>query len=229
MDRDTFDEIIKKQPFAALNDLVYNFLFENIINIKLNPNQRISETEIANKLGISRSPVKMAIERLIDERLIVKHDNKTLCVAPLDVNDYYDICDARQMLEGTAAFYAAKQITKAELNELKRLVDEYALLFTSSSLENFEIVDHSFHTFIVNASHNNYIIDMYNSIQNLILRYRYNIRHSLGENYIHNEFKNNPKSHYAIYSAIKTGYSSVAKSEMELHISQGMFHVLSKV
>jgi DNA-binding GntR family transcriptional regulator len=218
MNREDFQDILKKYPFSVLKDVVYDFLLKDIITMKQPPGQKISEAQIANELGISRSPVKMAIDKLIEERLIIKYENKVLRVAPVDPGDYLKIRQARTAIEGSSGFLAAKNITPQELIELKKLTDEYKLIIADPTLKNFEIIDHKYHTVIVNASHNPYLIEMYNCIQNRILRYRYFIRHRFGEKSLHAVLQNDPKIHYAIFSAIKDGYSASAKSELELHI-----------
>lgn len=225
MKKEDFKNLIKTNPFFNLGDAVYDFLVEDIITMKLPPNQRISESHIANELCISRSPVKMAIDKLIEEKLISKHDNKSLNISNVDPQDYLKICQARIAIEGNAAFLAATHINDDELRELDLLTKEYKLALSSPNMTNFEVVDHKFHSIIVSSSHNSYLIEMYNTIQSRILRYRYYIRLRLGENDLISLLKDDPKRHHAIFTAIKSGYSSVAKTEIEFHID-GMRDIL---
>ncbi len=104
MDKKEFQDTIINHPFSVLKDVVYDFLLKDIIALRLSPGQKISEAHIANELGISRSPVKMAIERLLGERLIIRSENKVLRIALLETQDYLEICNARKALEGSAAF-----------------------------------------------------------------------------------------------------------------------------
>ncbi|MGE5627220.1 MAG: GntR family transcriptional regulator [Solirubrobacterales bacterium] len=218
MDSKEFQDTIKKHPFAVLKDVVFDFLLKDIIMLRLTPGQKISEANIASELGISRSPVRMAIDKLISERLVIRSENKVLRVAQLETMDYLEICNARKALEGSAAFFAANNITEEEIINLERLTKEYKTALSEPSLTNFELADHQFHTAIVRASNNGYLIEMYDIIQLRILRYRYYARYRLGEKTLHSMIQNDPRSHFAIFSAIANGYSTLAKNEIELHI-----------
>lgn len=218
MDRKEFQDTIINHPFTVLKDVVYDSLLKDIITLRLAPGQKFSEAHIASELGISRSPVKMAIERLIGERLVIRSENKVLRIAQLETQDYFEICNARKALEGSAAFFAAENITDSEILLLEMLTKEYKVVLSEPSLTNFELVDHRYHTAIIKASHNPYLIEMYNIIQLRILRYRYYARYRLGEKMLFDMIKNNHRSHHAIFCAIKTGYSTLAKKEIEIHI-----------
>ncbi|MHC1731930.1 MAG: GntR family transcriptional regulator [Bacteroidales bacterium] len=218
MDKKEFQDTIINHPFSVLKDVVYDFLLKDIIALRLSPGQKISEAHIASELGISRSPVKMAIERLIGERLVMRSENKVLRIALLETKDYLEICNARKALEGSAAFFAAGNITDEEIYNLEKLTKEYKAALSEPSLTNFELADHKYHTAIIIASHNSYLIEMYEIIQLRILRYRYYARYRLGEKALHSMIKNDHRSHQSIFSAIKIGYSTLAKSEIELHI-----------
>jgi DNA-binding GntR family transcriptional regulator len=218
MDRKAFQNTIEKHPFSVLKDVVYDSLLNDIITLRLTPGQKISEAHIASELGISRSPVKMAIEKLIGERLVIRSENKVLRVAQLETFDYLEICNARKALEGSAAFFAASNITDDEILNLERLTMEYKSSLSNPSLINFELADHQYHTAIVKASHNSYLIEMYDIIQLRILRYRYYARYRIGEKALYSMIQNDHRSHNAIFSAIKAGYSTLAKAEIELHI-----------
>ncbi|WP_412523925.1 FCD domain-containing protein [Clostridium sp. JS66] len=80
------------------------------------------------------------------------------------------------------------------------------------------IADHQYHTAIVKASHNSYLIEMYDIIQLRILRYRYYARYRVGEKVLFSMIKNDHRSHHAIYCSMKIGYSTLAKNEIEIHI-----------
>lgn len=218
MNRKEFQDIIHNHPFSVLKDVVYDFLLKDIITLRLAPGQKISEAHIAGEFGISRSPVKMAIERLICERLVIRSENKVLRIAQLETLDYLEICNARKALEGSAAFFAAGNITDDEILDLEVLTKEYKEALSEPSLTNFELADHKYHTAIIKASHNPYLIEMYDIIQLRILRYRYYARYRLGEKALYSMIKNDHRGHYAIFTAIKAGYSTLAKNEIELHI-----------
>ena len=64
MDRKQFDKIRQENPFMPLNDVVHELILQEIISFSVMPGSRVSESSIAQELGISRSPVKAALEKL---------------------------------------------------------------------------------------------------------------------------------------------------------------------
>ena len=221
MSKADFDKLISDNPFTVIHQVVYQYLVDQIVTMHMEPNARIHESEIANSLGVSRTPVRTAINNLLGEGLIkMGSDKKTLTVAPLSSEEYAMISEVRQMLEGSAAYYAAIRITKEEKLELKRLISMYEEAFETESVKNYETLEHEFHSFIIKASHNPYLIEMYEGLQHRLLRYRYYVRHHWGTDFLRKELLHNVRWHKTICDAIFRGYSSVAKHEAESHITQ---------
>ena len=221
MNREDFQETLQDHPFHFVNDLVYSTILKDIITIKLAPGEKVSHVKIANQLGVSRSPVRSAIERLEAEKLILRDENKCPYVAPLNREDYLAICEARKAIEGSAAFFASKRITNEEVTELKRVLKKMGELESSavSNVDEMTSLDLQFHYTILEASRNYYIIEMYNRIKNRVQRYRYYQMYKYEHNLLPSEFfAINDREHYAILRAILSGLSTIARTEMESHI-----------
>ena len=96
MDRKQFDKIRQENPFMPLNDVVHELILQEIISFSVMPGSRVSESSIAQALGISRSPVKAALEKLAelvagqegDKRAV--YDTSMLPMAPVQ---YEAVCD----------------------------------------------------------------------------------------------------------------------------------------
>ncbi|MGE7767446.1 GntR family transcriptional regulator [Peribacillus sp. NPDC096540] len=217
MEKEEFHEKVKENPFAALGGLVYDFLFDNIITMKILPGSRINEVKIAKELGISRSPIRTAIERLVNEQLIVKESGKYPFVALITPYDCLQITQARVFIESNASYLAAQAIDQANLEKLKMLALNFEKIVESIELNGFETCDHEFHSCIVNASGNPYIIEMYNCIQSRVLRYRYYLRHRLGNQTLQTILKGNIKSHRAICYAMEIGLPTMVRDEVARH------------
>jgi DNA-binding GntR family transcriptional regulator len=213
MDQKDLQMKLAAQPFASLNQNVYELLFQEIISLRIAPGSKVNELQIANHLGVSRSPVKMAIERLYQEGLIEKTSGRVSKAASVGYEDCMQLCEMRRAIECEAAFLAAKRISRQELLSLKNILQQ----FKHSDDENlFSIniaeIDSQFHHIIIEASNNKYIKAAYNNIKNGLLRYRYFIYdHSdiSKKTSIHEVFK----CHQAICHAIENGYSTVARDE----------------
>ena len=70
MNKKQFDKIRNENPFLPLSDVVHELLLQNIISFRLKPGTRISENSISQELGISRSPVKAALEKLANNNYV---------------------------------------------------------------------------------------------------------------------------------------------------------------
>ncbi|MEJ8548693.1 GntR family transcriptional regulator [Brevibacillus borstelensis] len=227
METNKFHEKIKGQPFAVLSDLVYDFLLEMIITMKMLPGTRINEAQIAKQLEVSRSPIRTAIERLINERLVIKESGKNPFVALITPEDCLQITQARIVIESNASYLASQVIDRVNLEKLKKLALDYEKIVDNIELDGFETCDHEFHSCIVSASGNPYIIEMYNCIQSRVLRYRYYLRHRLGNHTLQKILKGSIKSHWAICYALEIGLPTVARDEVERH-SDAMRDVFAK-
>ena len=205
---------LKDQPFSSLSDLVYQHLFDEIAMMKLQPGDKIREAQIAKDLGISRSPVKAAVTRLAEEGLAEKNKGRCPIVSPIDPNSYIELYDARIGVECQAAYLAAKTVTSKELEELRRLLEEFEKAKREGDVLSFIRCDDLFHQLIIDATRNKCLMDMYRCIKPRLLRYRYHI-YRLSAERTDNRSMVPVNYHLAIYNALKNHLSSAAREEME--------------
>ena len=173
-----FEKIRSENPFMPLNDIVHELVLQDIISFAVMPGSRISESSIAQGLGISRSPVKAALEKLASNNYI-KIQNSRYYVAEFNKKDYAEICDFTEMIETHAAGEAALNITKEQLDELydmaHKLQDTYDEAFHKgkdfvfAKLLEQEI---NFHFSVVKASGNQLITDIYDQMKYRLFRCR---------------------------------------------------------
>ena len=213
MNRDDLQKKLDIQPFSSMNQIVYEQLFEEIISLRLAPGSKINEMQLAKDIGISRSPVKMAIERLCKEGLVEKLPGKVSRVSIIELDDCMQLCEVRKGIEGEAAFLAAKRASKEDLSCMKALLQKYEQGNGDSDKFLAEI-DCQFHQLIINASNNKYIKDLYECIRSRIGRYRrYVFKVTIVGNAKNINYEN-IRSHRAILHALENGYSAVAREEM---------------
>ena len=172
------EKIRSENPFMPLNDIVQELVLPDIISCAVMPGSRISESSIAQGLGISRSPVKAALEKLASNNYI-KIQNSRYYVAEFNKKDYDEICDFTEMIETHAAGEAALNITKEQLDELydmaHKLQDTYDEAFHKgkdfvfAKLLEQEI---NFHFSVVKASGNQLITDIYDQMKYRLFRCR---------------------------------------------------------
>lgn len=220
MKKKIIQQLKNNSPFTSVGDAVYDYLKWEIIRFELPPGTRLVETQIANELGISRSPVKFALDSLVEEGLLLKDKYKTPTVAPVNIKDCMQICQARISVEGSAAYYAAKQVTAEQMAHLEELQTAYAehLLAGKDPMAAAQL-DYNLHSEIVNASCNAYIIEMYRCIQIRTLRNRCYVQHMIGPAQSREELTRRLSCHDTLLFALRNGLSEAARSEMTQDIN----------
>lgn len=107
---------------TRISDQVYQYLRNEIIEGRLAPGQRIGPDELADKLKVSKMPIKEAIERLVGDGLLEVQARRGTFVTRLDPVDLAETFEVRCALEILAGKLAAQHITKADLEQLRALI-----------------------------------------------------------------------------------------------------------
>jgi DNA-binding GntR family transcriptional regulator len=117
---------IKLDNYKPLRELVFESLREAIISRQLEPGERMMEIQLAEEMGVSRTPVREAIRKLELEGLVLMVPRKGAYVAGLSLKDVADVFEIRRALEGLASELAADRITDEELENLERYLVKIA-------------------------------------------------------------------------------------------------------
>jgi len=163
---------IKLNNYKPLREIVFESLREAIINGTLKPGERLMELQLAEQMGVSRTPVREAIRKLELEGFVVMVPRKGAYVSGISVRDIVDIFEVRVALESLAAGLAAERITEEELDELERVLFQIA---EASAGENIGIIaekDANFHELLFRASRNQRLVNMITHLQEHIQRFR---------------------------------------------------------
>ena len=148
------------------SDLVYSTLLEAIRKGEIKPGERVTEEEIAQKLSVSRTPVRAALQSLQARRLIVTAPGRGLMVAELDTQQVLELYAMRAVLEGAAARFAAQHASEGEIAYLEQLVNEFAE--TGSSPASLAKLNVRFHQTIYAASRNRYVQEALNNFEDAL-------------------------------------------------------------
>lgn len=160
---------IKLDNYKPLREMVFESLREAIILGKLRPGERLMEIQLAEEMGVSRTPVREAIRKLELEGFVVMVPRKGAYVAGVSIKDIADVFEVRAALEGLAAGLAAERITEEEMEQL-----ESAILSISGEEDVLTVVkgDSMFHELIYKASRNHRLIQIITHLQEQINRFR---------------------------------------------------------
>lgn len=113
---------IPRAPSVSLRDQVVTILRDAILTCGLEPGAVLNERELAERLGVSKTPVREALSLLNHEGLVQILPRQAYVVSPITVRDVHESFDLRVILEGAAAELAAARISDAELAELNMVV-----------------------------------------------------------------------------------------------------------
>lgn len=163
---------IRLDNYKPLRELVFESLREAIISGALPPSERLMEIQLAEEMGVSRTPVREAIRKLELEGLVVMIPRKGAYVAGMSIKDIVDVFEIRGALEGLAAELAAERATDEELETMERYLVKISEEIESGDLSKVVETDTDFHTFIYKASRNARLSQIINNLREQIQRFR---------------------------------------------------------
>ncbi len=140
---------------ASRSETAYQQLKRAMQMGELQPGTRIRETEIAERYNISRTPVREAIRRLEADGLISFVPHHGAVVAQLDHQQTMELYDLREVLEGTAAAFAARHASAAEIAELEELVANEEPI--QNDPQKLADLNRLFHSVLFRAAHNRFL------------------------------------------------------------------------
>ncbi|HHY19102.1 MAG TPA: GntR family transcriptional regulator [Firmicutes bacterium] len=163
---------IQLDNYQPLRDLVFEALREAIINGTLKPGERLMEVQLAEEMGVSRTPVREAIRKLELEKLVVMVPRKGAYVADISKTEIAEVFEIRRALEGLAAQLAADRATDDQLETLERYLFRISEAIDKGDLEATIMLDTEFHNELYQAANNERLGEMINNLREHIQRYR---------------------------------------------------------
>lgn len=164
---------------SSLADQAYEKIKKNILNLTYPPGMVLTESMLTQELGMSRSPVRTAIQLLQSEGLIVSDYYKSMTVKEITDNDIYEIYQLRELLEG-AAFRLI--FTSGRNEEYSYRIEEKVVRMCAASgnLYDWEVADTAMHMEIISILENERINRIYeNNLSELIRIGQYSIRNGM--------------------------------------------------
>ena len=140
--------------FLPLRDVVFNTLRDAILTGKLLPGERLMENQLADKLGVSRTPVREALRMLELENLVELVPRKGAQVLDMSEKDIVDILEVRSALEGLATSLACKKMKREDLQKLKAMEADFEQAVSERNVERFVEIDEEFHDAIFESTEN---------------------------------------------------------------------------
>lgn len=191
------DFSVDMNEYLPLRDVVFNTLRRAILKGELKPGERLMEIALAERLGVSRTPVREAMRKLELEGLVVMIPRRGAQVANITEKDLNDVLEVRIALENLSIQKACACMTQEQLEELKEAARKFESMTEIGNLVKLAEADVDFHEVIYRSSDNRRLNQVLNNLREQIYRYRVE--------YLKDEDTRKilVKEHEEIYEAIK--------------------------
>ena len=206
------DISLKMDEYLPLRDVVFKTLRDAIVTGDLEPGERLMEIKLAEKLGVSRTPIREAIRKLELEGLVNMTPRKGAVVAEISENDLRNVLEVRRVLEKLAVKLACQKISKAEIDELRENLKFFKGALKQKDANEIAKIDVEFHDIIYKATRNDRLIQILYNLREQMYRYRLE--------YVKDQDtrKTVVKDHETLIESIAVGNIKVAEETIIAHI-----------
>lgn len=195
----------------SLATQVFEKLEEDIITGVYPKGEILTELKLVEQLGVSRTPIREALRRLEQERLIAE-SGKGSIVLGITMEDLVDIMDIRQRIEGLAAYYATLNMTQEGAQKLQHISELQDFYFAKQDIEHLREMDDQFHDTIYQLSNRPVLRDTLIPLHRKSQRYR---KISIEDR---SRLEKSVQEHKAICQAMLLGDGELASSRIAEHI-----------
>lgn len=203
---------VTMNEYLPLRDVVFNTLRQAILRGELKPGERLMEIQLANKLGVSRTPIREAIRKLELEGLVLMIPRKGAEVAQITEKSLRDVLEVRRALENLAVQLACLRMSPQTLADLKAAARAFEEILGGEDVTAVAEADVAFHDVIYMATDNQRLISLLNNLREQMYRYRVEY---LKKKECHKQLL---WEHQEIIRAIEAGEIDVATKITEQHI-----------
>ncbi len=159
--------------FLPLRDVVFNTLRQAILTGELKPGERLMEIHLANKLGVSRTPIREAIRKLELEGLVTMIPRRGAEVAQITGKSLQDVLEVRRSLDALCAELACERISDEEIAELEAACQAFEEATATKDTRTIAAADVALHDIIVKATGNRRLVQLVNNLAEQMYRYRF--------------------------------------------------------
>lgn len=198
--------------FLPLRDVVFNTLRQAILTGELKPGERLMEIHLANKLGVSRTPIREAIRKLELEGLVTMIPRRGAEVAQITEKSMNDVLEVRRALDALCAELACDRITEEGLSALKDACTRFELAIKTKDAKKIAQADVALHDIIVQATGNQRLIQLVNNLSEQMYRYRFEYIKDTSQH------ENLVEEHRIIYESILKKDKVTAAQAARIHI-----------
>lgn len=209
---------MREIELSTLRDKMVEAIEESLVSGDLKPGDRINETEIAQRMGISRGPVREAIQQLVGEGILVSRPHLGTMVAEWSAKDIAEVYSLRAVLEGFATGLVAEHATAADVAALQRLVDQMRQCGKTLDVKCVIRLDVEFHELLDALANHTLLVRALGSVfRKIKFLLAVDLNANLTTPDVFEQYANN---HQAYVDAIRTGDRAHAEAQVRAHMDQ---------
>ena len=214
---------VNMNEYLPLRDVVFNTLRQAILKGELAPGERLMEIQLAEKLGVSRTPIREAIRKLELEGLVLMIPRKGAEVAKISEKSLKDVLEVRRSLEELAIELACQRMTDADLSEMEKTQRAFQEAVKKGNAMEIAETDEAYHDVIYNCTRNMRLVQILNNLREQMYRYRLE--------YIKDEDKRQILliEHEKILKALRGRHLAEARAAVREHIDNQEITVLKNI
>lgn len=205
---------LRLDSYQPLREVVCETLRDAIRRGLLKPGERLMEIQLAEELGVSRTPVREAIRRLELEGYVIMMPRRGTYVATLSIRDINEVFEIRTSLESLSSGLAAERVTDEELEQLQRLLVKNGAYIESGDMDKIVKTDAEFHDLLYKASRNQRLVGIISNLREQLTRFRTMSMSFPGR------LKATLEEHRLIVEAIAQGDVRAARKAAEHHMEK---------
>ena len=163
---------VNMNEYLPLREVVFNTLRQAILKGELEPGERLMEIQLAERLGVSRTPIREAIRKLELEGLVLMIPRKGAEVAKISEKSLRDVLELRRSLEELAIELACQRMTEEEIDELEDAQRAFRKAVDSKDVMLMAETDEKYHEIIYQGTKNSRLVQILNNLREQMYRYR---------------------------------------------------------
>ncbi len=203
---------MQMNEFLPLRDVVFNTLRQAILTGELKPGERLMEIHLANKLGVSRTPIREAIRKLELEGLVTMIPRRGAEVAQITEKSMNDVLEVRRALDALCVELACERITEEDMGRLKQACEAFEAAVRTRDVKKIARADVELHDIIVQATGNQRLIQLINNLSEQMYRYRF-------------EYIKDVSQHQRLIDEHRMIYESIVKKDREAASQAAHVHI----
>jgi len=208
------------RPAKTIREKVYEYLREGILNGTIKAGGRLVESDLADNIGTSRTPVREALHTLEREGLVESLHRVGYVVRPISELEVSELCEIRLVLEALALRWALHKDASGLVRMMRENLSRADKLFADGDMKAFVEVDEQFHDLISKVADSTRLMEMTNSIRRYMLRYR------IQSIYTEGNVRRAIAGHRSVLKAIEDGDKKAAQRALGAHIKQSKKDIL---